>query len=879
MKYMTASEIRNAYLQFFQSKGHTIVPSSPVVPEDDPTLLFTNAGMNQFKNCYLGIEKREYTRATTSQKCIRAGGKHNDLDNVGYTARHHTFFEMLGNFSFGDYFKQDAIPWAWEFLTKVLELPEDRLWVTVYVDDDEAYDIWNKEIGIPAERIVRIGDNKGGKYMSDNFWMMGDTGPCGPCSEIFFDRGPSVQGGPPGSKDEDGDRYLEIWNLVFTQFNRDASGKMNRLPHPNIDTGMGLERIASVIQNVPTNYDIDLFRNLMAAAKAAVEKAGATDVEPGTPSLKVIADHIRACSFAIADGVLPGNEGRAYVLRRICRRAIRHGYKLGARAPFFYTLVEPLAREMGDVYPELNKPNIAQVIKAEEERFFLTLANGMEILEDAIAKTTNGVLDGNVVFKLHDTFGFPADLTADVCREKGIKVDTDAFDCSMEEQRAKARAAGKFKIAAGLVYNGPTNEFRGYQELRTEGCRVLAIYKDGTDVTSAEAGDDAVLVFDKTPCYAEMGGQVGDQGVAENASTIAQILDTMTIKASVFGHSCHIHEGSVHIGDIFSVSVNAERRAAIARNHSVTHLMHKALRTVCGAHVAQKGSLVTPEITRFDFTHDHPVTAEQIAEVEQLVNEEILANVPTKTEEMSVEDAKKTGATMLFGEKYGKEVRVVSIGSSKELCGGTHVARTGDIGSFKIISEAGISAGVRRIEAVTGMNVLHVLQQKTALVSELQQNFRGVKESELPEKVSACIEQIHSLEKEVASLQAKIAASASSDIAENAREVNGVKVVAVSVDGADANALREMADKLRDKLHSAVVVLATKDGAKLQLCAGVTPDLVKKGLKAGELVKFVAAQVGGKGGGKPDFAMAGGSDAEALPKALESVYGWVGERT
>ena len=869
---LTAKEIRRRYLEFFARNGHDILPSGPLIPPNDPTLLFTNAGMVQFKKFFLGEEVRDVPRVTTSQKCLRVSGKHNDLENVGRTARHHTFFEMLGNFSFGDYFKREAITWAWKFVTEELELPKERLWVTVFREDDEAAAIWQEVAGLPAERIVRMGEK-------DNFWTMGDTGPCGPCSEIYIDQGEDMACGPDcGIGKCDCDRFLEYWNLVFTQFNRDASGKMNRLPHPNIDTGMGLERIASVIQNVPTNYDIDLFRNLMAAAKAAVEKAGATDVEPGTPSLKVIADHIRACSFAIADGVLPGNEGRAYVLRRICRRAIRHGYKLGARAPFFYTLVEPLAREMGDVYPELNKPNIAQVIKAEEERFFLTLANGMEILEDAIAKTTNGVLDGNVVFKLHDTFGFPADLTADVCREKGIKVDTDAFDRSMEEQRAKARAAGKFKIAAGLVYNGPTNEFRGYQELRTEGCRVLAIYKDGTDVTSAEAGDDAVLVFDKTPCYAEMGGQVGDQGVAENASTIAQILDTMTIKASVFGHSCHIHEGSVHIGDIFSVSVNAERRAAIARNHSVTHLMHKALRTVCGAHVAQKGSLVTPEITRFDFTHDHPVTAEQIAEVEQLVNEEILANVPTKTEEMSVEDAKKTGATMLFGEKYGKEVRVVSIGSSKELCGGTHVARTGDIGSFKIISEAGISAGVRRIEAVTGMNVLHVLQQKTALVSELQQNFRGVKESELPEKVSACIEQIHSLEKEVASLQAKIAASASSDIAENAREVNGVKVVAVSVDGADANALREMADKLRDKLHSAVVVLATKDGAKLQLCAGVTPDLVKKGLKAGELVKFVAAQVGGKGGGKPDFAMAGGSDAEALPKALESVYGWVGER-
>ncbi len=877
MRYMTASEIRNTYLQFFRSKGCTIVASSPVVPEDDPTLLFTNAGMNQFKNCYLGIEKRAYTRATTSQKCIRAGGKHNDLDNVGYTARHHTFFEMLGNFSFGDYFKEEAIPWAWEFLTKVLELPAERLWVTVYIDDDEAYDIWNKKIGVPAERIVRIGDNKGGKYMSDNFWMMGDTGPCGPCSEIFFDRGPSVQGGPPGSKDEDGDRYLEVWNLVFTQFNRDASGKMNRLPHPNIDTGMGLERIASVIQDVPTNYDIDLFKNLMKAAKEAVEKAGAKDVVPGTPSLKVIADHIRACSFAIADGVVPGNEGRAYVLRRICRRAIRHGYKLGAREPFFYTLVAPLAAEMGDVYPELHHPNIAAVIKAEEERFFLTLSKGMEILEDAIAKTTNGVLDGSVVFKLHDTFGFPADLTADVCREKGIKVDTEAFDREMEEQRAKARASAKFKIAAGLVYNGPANEFRGYGELKTEGCKVIGLYKNGTDVKEAEAGDDAVIVFDKTPCYAEMGGQVGDQGVAENATTLANILDTITIKKSVFGHSVHIHEGTVKLGDVFTVAVDAGRRAAIARNHTATHMMHKALRDVLGKAVAQKGSLQTPEVTRFDFTSDHPLTKEQIAEVERLVNEEILANVLVQTEVMPIEEAKKTGAEMEFGEKYGTEVRVVTAGSSKELCGGTHVARTGDIGSFKIVSEAGISAGVRRIEAVTGMNALRFTQEKAALVSGLLADFRGVKESELVEKVASTQDQIRELQKEVESLQEKLATQAGAGLSEKAKDVAGIKVLAVAMKGADAKALRDTADKVRDKLQSAVVVLAATGGEKLQICAGLTPDLVKRGLKAGELVKFVAAQVGGKGGGKPDFAMAGGSDAAALPKALESVEGWVRE--
>ena len=878
MKFMKASEIRDAYLQFFEGKGHTVVASSGVVPEDDPTLLFTNAGMNQFKNCFLGVEKRAYTRAATSQKCIRAGGKHNDLDNVGYTARHHTFFEMLGNFSFGDYFKEEAIPWAWEFLTKVLELPEDRLWVTVYIEDDEAYDIWNKKVGIPADRIIRIGDNKGGRYQSDNFWMMGDTGPCGPCSEIFFDRGPSVQGGPPGSKDEDGDRWLEVWNLVFTQFNRDASGKMNRLPNPNIDTGMGLERISSVIQNVPTNYDIDLFQNLMAAAKAAVENAGAGQVQAGVPSLKVIADHIRACSFAIADGVVPGNEGRAYVLRRICRRAIRHGYKLGARVPFFYTLVEPLAKEMGDVYPELRKPVIASVIRAEEERFFLTLAKGMEILESAIASTKGGVLDGKVVFKLHDTYGFPADLTADVCRERGLKVDTEAFDREMEKQREAARASAKFKIAAGLIYNGEANRFCGYEALETKESKVLGLYRNGVPAEEAAAGDDAVLVFDRTPCYGEMGGQVGDQGCAENASTLVKILDTFHIKADVLGHSCHVAEGRVRVGDVFDVRVDVERRRAIARNHSVTHIMHKALREVCGAHVAQKGSLVTPELTRFDFSQDRPVTSEQIREVEAIVNAEILENTPVRTELMSVEDASKSGATMLFGEKYGKEVRVVTVGTSKELCGGTHVARTGDIGAFKIISEAGISAGVRRIEAVTGLNAVAVLQQKSALVDELLGRFRGVTEADIPAKVDACMEQIHDLEKQVAMLKEKMAAQAGSDLVGKAREICGVPVIAVSLGGVDAGTLRGTADKVRDKLGSAVVVLAAVSEGKVQLCAGLTPDLVKRGLRAGDLVKFAAAQMGGRGGGKPDFAMAGGSDAAALPKALQSVYGWVEDK-
>ena len=875
MKYMTASEIRNAYLQFFQSKGHTIVPSSPVVPEDDPTLLFTNAGMNQFKNCYLGIEKREYTRATTSQKCIRAGGKHNDLDNVGYTARHHTFFEMLGNFSFGDYFKQDAIPWAWEFLTKVLELPEDRLWVTVYVDDDEAYDIWNKEIGIPAERIVRIGDNKGGKYMSDNFWMMGDTGPCGPCSEIFFDRGPSVQGGPPGSKDKDGDRYLEIWNLVFTQFNRDASGKMNRLPHPNIDTGMGLERIASVIQNVPTNYDIDLFRNLMAAAKAAVEKAGATDVEPGTPSLKVIADHIRACSFAIADGVLPGNEGRAYVLRRICRRAIRHGYKLGARAPFFYTLVEPLAREMGDVYPELNKPNIAQVIKAEEERFFLTLANGMEILEDAIAKTTNGVLDGNVVFKLHDTFGFPADLTADVCREKGIKVDTDAFDRSMEEQRAKARAAGKFKIAAGLVYNGPTNEFRGYQELRTEGCRVLAIYKDGTDVTSAEAGDDAVLVFDKTPCYAEMGGQVADHGTIHTETAEFTVTDVQKNKGGKFMHYGKLVSGSLAVGDTVTASIDAARRKAIMRAHSATHLLDYALRTVLGDHAHQAGSLVEPDRLRYDFTHFSAVTADELVKISRLVSELVLDGMSVETKEMPIAEAKKLGAIALFGEKYGDVVRVVNMGGkSVELCGGTHVDNTAKVGPFRITSESSVASGVRRIEAVTGEAFLNLVDEMNMRLVKAAELLKTTP-MELINKAQSSMNEIRELHQTIERMKDKLFAGDVDSLMFSAKDVNGLKVVTASRENTDANDLRKLGDFLRDKNPNTVAALGAVNGEKVTLLAVCGKNAVARGIKAGDIIKNIAPIVGGKGGGKPDSAMGGGTNALKLDDALAAVDDYV----
>ncbi len=873
--YMTAAEIRTAFLKFFESKGHPIVASSPVVPQDDPTLLFTNAGMNQFKDNFLGLDK-SLKRATTAQKCIRAGGKHNDLDNVGYTARHHTFFEMLGNFSFGDYFKREAIAWAWKLLTKVYKLPAERLWVTVYIEDDEAYDIWNKEIGVPAERIVRIGDNKGARYMSDNFWMMGDTGPCGPCSEIFFDRGPKIQGGPPGSPDEDGDRYMEIWNLVFTQFNRDTAGNMNRLPKPNIDTGMGLERLASVLQQVDTNYDIDLFQNLMRAAKQAVEEAGAENVDPQSPSLKVIADHIRSCGFAVADGVKPGNEGRAYVIRRICRRAIRHGYKLGARGPFFYKLVEPLAREMGDIYPEIKNPKIAEVIRAEEERFLQTLSNGMQILDEAMAACKDGVLPGDIAFKLHDTYGFPVDLTGDVCRERGLTVDTEGFEACMLEQKNKARAAGKFKIAADVLFTGDNNEFVGYDTLEVPQAKVLAVYKDGSQVEAAQAGDDVLVILDKTPFYAEMGGQVGDTGVLENGTTLLQVRDCLKLKASVFSHVAHVCEGEVKTGDTFKAVVDAKRREAIMRNHSVTHIMHKALREVLGEHVAQKGSLVNDAVTRFDFHHDKPMTAEEIRQVEDIVNAEILANTPVQCRVMSLADARTSGATMLFGEKYGETVRVLNIGTSVELCGGTHVARTGDIGSFKIISEAGISAGVRRVEAVTGLNAVRLMQDNADLLATAAAKFKAPAQ-ELPEKIDHLGETVKRLEKELAEAKAKLAAKQGDEALSAAQDVNGVKVLLTTLEGIDAKTLRETMDKFKSKFGSAVIVLAVTGGDKAQLCAGVTKDLIGK-IKAGELVNFVAAQCGGKGGGKPDMAMAGASDVKALPAALESARAWIAEK-
>ncbi len=887
---MKAAEIRATFLKYFESKGHQIVASSPVVPGDDPTLLFTNAGMNQFKDVFLGFDKRPYSRATSSQKCIRAGGKHNDLENVGYTARHHTFFEMLGNFSFGDYFKRDAIRFAWELLTVEFKLPADKLWATVYAEDDEAYDIWLKEIGLPAERIVRIGDNGGARYASDNFWMMGDTGPCGPCSEIFFDHGPDVAGGPPGSPDEDGDRYIEIWNNVFMQFNRTDDGVMHKLPKPSVDTGMGLERITAVLQHVHSNYEIDLFVALLAAAKKAVDGVGgggpgaATDgggCDRDSASLKVIADHIRACSFTIADGVIPGNEGRGYVLRRIARRAIRHGYKLGARKPFFHSLVAPLAAEMGEAYPELRRDaaRITAVLKTEEERFFQTIANGMEILESALAAGTK-TLDGELAFKLHDTYGFPLDLTADICRERGVTVDEAAFNLAMNRQREQARAAGKFKMAQGLAYSGVATAFHGYDELAREGAKVTALYLDGAPVQQVGAGDDAVIVLDHTPFYAESGGQIGDTGELRNATARVRIEDTTKIQADVFGHQGRVLEGSIKVGDTLAAKVDAETRARTVRNHSATHLMHKALREVLGDHVAQKGSLVNAERTRFDFSHNAPVTDDEIRKIEALVNAEILANAATQARVMPIDDAQQLGAMMLFGEKYGDTVRVLDIGSSRELCGGVHVQRTGDIGLFKIVAEGGVAAGVRRVEAVTGGNALAYLQSLEDTVSHLAGSLK-VTPAEVEPRVASVLDQVRALEKEIAALKGKLASAQGDELMAQAVDVGGIKVLAARLAGADAKTLRETLDKLKDKLKSAVVVLAAVDGDKVQLAAGVTADVLANPVgkvKAGELVNFVAQQVGGKGGGKPDLAMAGGTDASKLAQALASVRGWVAER-
>lgn len=880
---MKAAEIRSAFLSYFESKGHQIVPSSPVVPGDDPTLLFTNAGMNQFKDVFLGFDKRPYTRAATAQKCIRAGGKHNDLENVGYTARHHTFFEMLGNFSFGDYFKRDAIKYAWELLTEVFKLPKDKLLATVYAEDDEAYDIWTKEIGLPPERVIRIGDNKGARYASDNFWMMGDTGPCGPCSEIFYDFGPGIAGGPPGSPDEDGDRYTEVWNNVFMQFNRrvDESGNyvMDLLPKPSVDTGMGLERLTRVLQGVATNYDIDLFVTLLAATQNVLKAAGATEIDPASPSLKVIADHIRACTFTVADGVIPSNEGRGYVLRRIARRAIRHGYKLGARTPFFYKLVDVLAAEMGSAYPELKsqQSRITEVLRLEEERFFQTIANGMDILETALTSLGQGkVLDGDIAFKLHDTYGFPLDLTADVLRERGLTVDEAGFNTAMARQREQARAAGKFKLAQGLSYSGAATTFHGYEKLLVEESKVTGVYVDGTSVESAHAGDDAVIVLDHTPFYAESGGQVGDAGALQNGTSRFVVEDTQKIQADVFGHHGRVVEGEIRVGDAIQARVDANRRAATIRNHSATHLMHKALREVLGEHVQQKGSLVDADKTRFDFAHNAPLTDEQIRKVEQIVNKEIIANASTQARVMAIEEAQKTGAMMLFGEKYGDSVRVLDIGSSRELCGGTHVSRTGDIGFFKIVAESGVAAGVRRVEAITGENALNYVLARDAQLTAVSSTLK-VPTPEVGSKLAQVLDGVRALEKEIAALKSKLASNQGDALLEQVVDIDGVKILAATLEGADVTALRESVDKLRDKLGTAAVILASVNDGKVTLIAGVTANLTAK-VKAGELVNMVALQVGGKGGGRPDMAQAGGTNPAALPAALTSVKDWVAGR-
>ena len=867
----SVAEIRSSFLDFFASKGHTIVPSSPLVPGNDPTLMFTNSGMVQFKDVFLGTDQRPYKRATSVQACLRAGGKHNDLENVGYTARHHTFFEMLGNWSFGDYFKRDSLKWGWELLTEVYKLPAERLWVTVYQEDDEAYDIWHKEIGIPAERIVRIGDNKGGRYKSDNFWMMADTGPCGPCSEIFYDHGADIAGGPPGSPDEDGDRYIEIWNHVFMQFEMHADGTLTNLPAPCVDTGMGLERLAAVLQHVHSNYEIDLFANLI---KAAAVATGCED--HANPSLKVIADHIRATAFLISDGVLPGADGRSYVQRRIIRRAIRHGYKLGQKKPFFHKIVAELVSLMGAAYPRLQAQEqaITAALKAEEERFFETLATGMEILDDALIAGRRE-LPGHVAFKLHDTYGFPLDLTQDVCRERGVSVDEAGFAEAMNEQKATARAAGKFKMDKLLQYEGAANAFTGYEHL-AETTEILALYRDGEPATELKAGEQGVIVLKSTPFYAESGGQVGDSGTIASATAHFAVTDTLKIKANVFGHHGSVAQGSLKVGDAVQAQVADDVRAATVRNHSATHIMHKALREVLGSHVQQKGSLVNAERTRFDFTHNAPLTNEEIQRIEGLVNAEILQNSDTQAREMELEAAKATGAMMLFGEKYGETVRVLNIGTSAELCGGTHVQRTGDIGLFKIVAESGVASGVRRIEALTGKHALAYLQTLENTVEQAAQALK-TPPTELLGRISQVQAQVKELEKEIAALKGKLASSKGDELVSQAQDIKGVKVLLTQLDGADATALRNTMDKLKDKLKTAVIVLAAVDGDKVQIAAGVTADTIGK-VKAGELVNFIAQQVGGKGGGKPDMAMAGGTQPAALPAALASVPAWLTER-
>ena len=962
---MKTTELRQKFLKFFESKGHTIVRSSSLVPHDDPTLLFTNAGMNQFKDVFLGFDKRPYNRATTAQKCVRAGGKHNDLENVGYTARHHTFFEMMGNFSFGDYFKRDAIHFAWEFLTSPewLNIPKDKLLATVYAEDDEAYNIWLNEIGMPAERIVRIGDNKGAKYASDNFWQMGDTGPCGPCSEIFYDHGEEIWGGIPGSPEEDGDRWIEIWNCVFMQFNRDEQGNMNPLPKPSVDTGMGLERMAAVMQHVHSNYEIDLFQDLL---KAVARETGAP-FSMEEPSLKVIADHIRSCSFLIADGVMPSNEGRGYVLRRIVRRAVRHGYKLGQKQAFFYKLVPDLVKVMGDAYPELKEKQtqIMEALRAEESRFGETLEKGMGLFNQVFngmkflklesllpqdgagkplaLKTAEGVeftaasraasgkkqivirpqvsgslnegmyidlqaaletahipdaekpfaealnaylmdniansklvIGGEHIFKLYDTYGFPYDLTADMARELGIDLDEEGFNREMDAQRARARAAQSFKANAQLPYEGQDTEFKGYSERQTES-KVLALYKDGEQVNELNEGDEGAIVIDFTPFYAESGGQVGDVGYIFAGENRFEVHDTQKIKAAVFGQFGVQTSGRLKVGDSVTAKVDDEIRNANMRNHSATHLMHKALRDVLGEHVEQKGSLVTAESTRFDISHPQAVTAEEIAEVERRVNEAILANVAVNAAIMSMEDAQKTGAMMLFGEKYGDEVRVLQMGGfSTELCGGTHVSRTGDIGLFKIISEGGIAAGVRRIEAITGLNALKWAQEQERLVKDIIAETKAQTEKDVLAKIQAGAAHAKALEKELARAKAELAVHAGAKLLDDAKDLGAAKLVAAQIE-ADAAALREIVTDLTGKSEQAIVLLAAVNDGKVSLCAGVSKPLTNK-VKAGDLVKFAAEQVGGKGGGRPDLAQAGGSDAEKLPAMIESVKDWVGAK-
>ncbi|EBR3718666.1 alanine--tRNA ligase [Salmonella enterica] len=868
----STAEIRQAFLDFFHSKGHQVVASSSLVPNNDPTLLFTNAGMNQFKDVFLGLDKRNYSRATTSQRCVRAGGKHNDLENVGYTARHHTFFEMLGNFSFGDYFKHDAIQFAWELLTgeNWFALPKERLWVTVYETDDEAYEIWEKEVGIPRERIIRIGDNKGAPYASDNFWQMGDTGPCGPCTEIFYDHGDHIWGGPPGSPEEDGDRYIEIWNIVFMQFNRQADGTMEPLPKPSVDTGMGLERIAAVLQHVNSNYDIDLFRTLI---EAVAKVTGATDL--GNKSLRVIADHIRSCAFLVADGVLPSNENRGYVLRRIIRRAVRHGNMLGAKETFFYKLVGPLIEVMGSAGEELKRQQaqVEQVLKTEEEQFARTLERGLALLDEELAKLQGDTLDGETAFRLYDTYGFPVDLTADVCRERNIKVDEAGFEAAMEEQRRRAREASGF----GADYNAmirvdSASEFKGYDHLELNG-KVTALFVDGKAVEVINAGQEAVVVLDQTPFYAESGGQVGDKGELKGAGFTFAVDDTQKYGQAI-GHLGKLSAGALKVGDAVQADVDEARRARIRLNHSATHLMHAALRQVLGTHVAQKGSLVSDKVLRFDFSHNEAMKPSEIRQVEDLVNAQIRRNLPIETNIMDLEAAKAKGAMALFGEKYDDHVRVLSMGDfSTELCGGTHASRTGDIGLFRIISESGTAAGIRRIEAVTGEGAMATVHAQSDRLNDIAHLLKGDSQN-LGDKVRAVLERTRQLEKELQQLKDQAAAQESANLSSKAVDLNGVKLLVSELAGIEPKMLRTMVDDLKNQLGSTVIVLATVVEGKVSLIAGVSKDVTDR-VKAGELIGMVAQQVGGKGGGRPDMAQAGGTDAAALPAALASVQGWV----